>query len=139
MKIITLLFFFIAVNSYAANTCTPAMVALQSNEHGYVTLRTSNDHFGWTENEKQMIYKTVTLQEYNREFNVDESLEIFGDFYGCEQGENAGEIVYFKVGKKIIAKVHYWPGDNEYGSYVEMVGSKIHVLAEIHDGDVSCL
>ena len=139
MKFITLLFFFISVTTYAGTQCSPEMQALQYNEHGFVTLRTSNDHFNWTAIEKKMIHKAVTLQSYMSEESEEASLEFFGDINGCEQGENAGEIVYFKVGKKIIAKVHYWPGDNEYGAYVEVMGSKVHVLAEIHDGDINCL
>ncbi len=138
MKFITLLFFFIAVNTYAGTQCSPEMQALQFNERGYTHLRTADDHFSWTNNEKKMIHKAVTLQSGMTDLTEEESLEFFGDFVSCETGSNAGEIQYFKVGRKIIAKVHYWPGDNEYGAYVEVVGSKVLVLAEIHDGDISC-
>jgi hypothetical protein len=114
------------------------MQALQYNEHGYTHLRTENDHYFWTDTQKKMIHATVTLQSYLSDATEEESLEYFGDFSGCEVGTSAGEIEYLKVGKKIIAKVHYWPGDNEYGAYVEVVGSKVLVHAEIHDGDIIC-
>ncbi len=135
MKFITLLFFFFAVNTYAGTKCSPEMQALQYNEHGYVTLRTSDNHDAWSSIEKKMISTVVALQEYIKE----DALEVFGDYYEGERGSNAGEIVYFKVGKKIIAKVHYWPGDNEFGAYVEVIGSKVIVHAEIGDGEIVCL
>lgn len=139
MKFITFLFFFIAVNSYASTKCSPEMQALQFNRHGYTELRTSDDHKAWTAIEKKMIHKTVTLQSWLNPMTEAEAVETFGDYYNGEQGSNAGEIVYFKVGRKIIAKVHYWPGDNEYGAYVEVVGTKVLVHAEIGDGDIYCL
>ncbi len=117
------------------------MQQLQHNRHGYVELRTSDNHNAWTPIEKKMIQKTLTLQDYLGVLNENESLRIFGDFYEneTETGSNAGEIVYFKVGNKVIAKVHYWPGDNEFGAYVEVVGSKVLIHAEISDGDIYCL
>ena len=115
------------------------MQALQFNDHGYTVLRTVDDHKNWTAIEKKMIHKTVTLQSWLNPMTEAEAVETFGDYYNGEQGSNAGEIVYFKVGRKIIAKVHYWPGDNEYGAYVEVVGSKVLVHAEIGDGDIYCL
>lgn len=139
MKIITLLFFFIAVNSYAAYECSPEMQALQFNEHGYTVLRKKDDHLAWTNVEKKMIYKVVALQEYLQPLTESEALEIFGDFYEGEQGFNAGEITYFRVGRKIIAQVRYWPGDNEYGAFVEVIGSQVLVHAEIGDGEINCL
>ena len=139
MKLVTLLFFFIVTNTYAAVTCSPEMQTLQFNSHGYVHLRTSDNHDAWTAIEKKMIHKVVTIQDFLSNESQDSAVEIFGDYYNGRRGSNAGEIEYFKVGKKIIAKVHYWPGDNEYGAYVEVVGSKILILAEICDGDIYCL
>ncbi len=131
MKFVTLLFFFIVTNSYAAE-CSQEMQALQHNRHGYVELKTSNFDTGFSALEKKMIHKVVTIQEYLSTNTLEESFENFG-------GSSDGEIVYFKVGRKVIAKVHYWPGDNEYGAYVEVVGSKVLVHAEIGDGDIYCL
>ncbi|MES2528077.1 MAG: hypothetical protein V4598_13365 [Bdellovibrionota bacterium] len=131
MKFVTLLFFFIVTNSYAA-VCSQEMQALQHNRHGYVELKTSNFDTGFSALEKKMIHKVVTIQDYLAANSVEESFENFG-------GSADGEIVYFKVGRKVIAKVHYWPGDNEYGAYVEVVGTKVLVHAEIGDGDIYCL
>lgn len=139
MKFITLLFFFVVTHSAFAAVCSPEMQQLQFNRHGYVELRTSDNHKAWTAIEKKMIHKVVALQGYLSNITEAEALDGFGDYYEGEQGGNAGEIVYFKVGRKVIAKVHYWPGDNEYGAYVEVVGSKILVHAEIGDGDIYCL
>ncbi len=132
MKFATLLFFFIVTNSYAATTCSPEMQALQFNRHGYVEFKTTNFETGFSALEKKMIHKVVTIQEYLTTNSAEQSLKDFG-------GSADGEIIYFKVGNKVIAKVHYWPGDNEYGAYVEVVGSKILIHAEIGDGDINCL
>ena len=130
MKFVTLLFFFIVTNSYAAN-CSQEMQALQYNPHGYVELKTSNFETGFSALEKRLIHKVVTIQDYLSENSAEQSLEDFG-------GSADGEIVYFKVGNKVMAKVHYWPGDNEYGAYIEVFGSKVLVHAHIGDGDINC-
>lgn len=132
MKLVTLLFFFIVTNTYAASNCSPEMQALQFNRHGYVELKTTNFDTGFSALEKKMIHKVVTIQDYLTSNSPEQSLEDFG-------GSADGEIVYFKVGNKVIAKVHYWPGDNNYGAYVEVVGSKVLIHAEIGDGDIYCL
>lgn len=132
MKFVTLLFFFIAAQQAFAAKCSPEMQALQFNEHGYVELRTTNFDTGFSASEQKLIHKVVTLQDYLGANTQEQSLEDFG-------GSSDGEIVYFKVGRKMIAKVHYWPGDNEYGAYVEVVGSKVLIHATIGDGDIYCL
>lgn len=132
MKLITLLFFFIAANSAFAASCSPEMQQLQFNRHGYVELKISNFDTGFSALEKSLIHKVVTIQDYLSTNTPDQSLEDFG-------GSADGEIFYYKVGRKVIAKVHYWPGDNEYGAYVEVSGSKILILAEIGDSEISCL
>lgn len=139
MKLITLLFFFIVTHSAFAVTCSPEMQQLQFNRHGYVQLKTTNADVGYTAIEKKMIHKVVGLQDYLSNLSEADALEAFGDYYEGERGSNEGEIEYFKVGRKVIAKVHYWPGDNEYGAYVEVVGPKVLVHAEIGDGDIYCL
>lgn len=139
MKLITLFFFFFVVNSYASTQCSPEMQALQYNERGYVTLKTTNHETGFSAIEKKMIHKVVALQEYLKDVTEQEAMDAFNDVYEGEIGYNAGEIVHFKVGRKMISKVHYYPGDNEYGAYVEVVGSKVLVHAEINDGDIYCL
>lgn len=138
MKFITLLFFFIATQNAFAAPCSPEMQALQFNSRGYVELKTTNAETGYTAIEKKMIHKVVGIQGYLANLSEAQALEAFGDYYQGERGSNEGEIVYFKVGRKVIAKVHYWPGDNEYGAYVEVVGSKIVIHAEIGDGDIYC-
>ena len=132
MKLITLIFFFIVAQTAFAAQCSPEMQQLQFNHHGYVELRTSNFDTGFSALEKKLIHKVVTIQEYLGANSPEESLEAFG-------GSADGEIIYFKVGRKVIAKVHYWPGDNEYGAYVEVVGSKILIHALIGDSEISCI
>jgi hypothetical protein len=130
MKLITLLFFFIVTNTYAT-VCSPEMQALQYNEHGYVEMKTSNFDTGFSAIEKKMIHKAVIQQDYLSDNSPEQSLEDFG-------GSADGEIVYYKVGRKVIAKVHYWPGDNEFGAYVEVIGSKILIHAHIGDSEIIC-
>lgn len=132
MKLVTLLFFFVVTNTYAATKCSPEMQVLQFNRHGFVELKTSNFDTGFSAFEQKMIHKVVTLQDYLTTNTPEQSLEDFG-------GSSDGEIIYFKVGNKILAKVHYWPGDNEYGAYVEVIGSKILIHATIGDSEIACL
>ncbi len=139
MKLVTLLFFFVVASSAFAAQCSQEMQALQFNRHGYVELRTSTNHEAWSTIEKKMIRKVVALQSYLSAVTEAEALDAFGDYYNGKLGGNAGEITYYKVGNKAIALVHYWPGDNQYGAYVEVVGSKILIHAEIGDGDIYCL
>lgn len=132
MKLVTLLFFFIVTHSAFAAKCSQEMQALQFNLHSYVELKTTNFDTGFSALEKKMIHKVVTIQDYLTNNSPEQSLEDFG-------GSADGEIVYYKVGNKVIAKVNYWPGDNQYGAYVEVVGSKFLIHAEIGDGDIYCL
>ncbi len=131
MKFITLLFFFVATQSFAATKCSPEMQALQFNRHGFVEFKTSNFDTGFTAIEKKMIHKAVLQQDYLSSNTEAQSLEDFG-------GSADGEIKYYKVGRKVIAQVHYWPGDNEFGAYVEVIGSKILVHASIGDSEIIC-
>lgn len=138
MKLATLLFFFILANSAFAAKCGPEVKAIESDSPSVIHLRTAKNHGQWTATEKKMIHKTVTRQEWLAKHSEAQAVEEFGDYYRGEIGSNAGEINYLKIGKKIIAQVIYWPGDNAYGAYVELAGTKVIVLAEIHDGDIYC-
>ncbi len=63
------------------------------------------------------------------------------DFYEGEKtpGTNAGEIIRFHEGTKTIALVHFWPGDNEFGAYFEVLSNgTFKKIATIGDGDIYC-
>ena len=88
--------------------------------------------------EKQMIHLTVTLQDYLNASTKEESLEIFGDMYEGELGSNSGEILYFQIADKLVALVHYWHGDNQYGAIFEINNGTHKLQAEINDGEITC-
>lgn len=82
--------------------------------------------------EKQMIHLTVSLQDWLSGVGRKEALELF------VEDRNDGEILYYHLDGKEVALVHYYPGDNEYGAFVEMKDSAFALLAEIRDSDIYC-
>jgi hypothetical protein len=94
----------------------------------------STKHDRFTDVEKKMIHAAM------RGGTIAESVHWFGDYYGdeTETGSNAGQIVYYKMGKEEVVLVHFWPGDNEVGAFVKTVNGKVKVIAEIGDGDIDC-
>jgi hypothetical protein len=52
---------------------------------------------------------------------------------------DAGEIEYLTAENTKFALVHYWPGENEYGAFIEIKNNKsIKVMASITDGFIEC-
>ena len=82
--------------------------------------------------EKQMIHLTVSLQDWLSGIGRKEALELF------VEDRNDGEILYYQLDEREIALVHYYPGDNEYGAFLELKGSAFSVLAEVRDSDIYC-
>lgn len=101
----------------------------------------ADDHKKWTILEKKMIHATITSDDYHANVNQNEALRTFGDYYedNTEEGANSGSIQYYKVGAYKFVLVHYWPGDNEVGAFLEVdPKGKIKILATISDQWVEC-
>ncbi len=99
------------------------------------------DHNNWTTLEKKIIHTTITSDNYYARLNQAESLRVFGDYYddSIKTGSNAGTIQYFAVGSYKFVLVHFWPGDNEVGAFVEVSPQgKIKILATISDQWMEC-
>ena len=101
----------------------------------------------FTATERQMIFST--MKTYGKGFRTYENeykaLWDFQDKYEeCSPevivpGPNAGEIVYYQLNGKKIALVHFFPGENEYGSIFEVSPTgKFTFLAKINDGEIYC-
>ncbi len=105
-----------------------------------VTLvKQTNDHKKWTAIEKKMIHETIKSPE--SKITQFEALRYFGDYYedSTEEGSNAGEIQYFRAGNFKFALVHYWPGDNEVGAFIELgPKNQIKILATVSDQWIEC-
>jgi hypothetical protein len=105
-------------------------------------VKTSSDHNAFTATEKKMIWETMLADKYNANMTMKEALLGFGDFHEYSHGKpgsNAGSIVYYQVGKYKFALVHSWPGDNEYGAFVEVANDgSIEILATVNDGFMEC-
>lgn len=141
MKLLLTLALFITTNAFAVNLCS-FEETWQFNEaleaQRIKPIRISKNHSRFTFAEKQMIHRTVTLQDWLKGTSKAEAMEIFAAMFNGQPGENAGEIVYLNVHGKEIAVVHYWPGDNEYGAYYEMKNGAFRLIAEIGDSFITC-
>ena len=88
----------------------------------------SDDHQNFSPAELTLIHTTITSEHYYRteQLTPAQTLRIFGDYYEEETtpGSDAGEVVYFTVGAQKFILVHYWPGENEYGSIFEVKNGK---------------
>lgn len=106
-------------------------------------IKRHDDHKRWSSIEKKMIHETIKTDGYSEKINEYEALRQFGDYYeegDTEEGSNAGSISYYKYGKAKFALVHYWPGDNEVGAFLEIgPKGKIKILATISDGWMECV
>ncbi len=135
MKILIFLALFFTVNAFAVNPCDFEMTqdfreALQAS--GIKPHKVSKTFSKFRFNEKQMIHLTVSLQEWLSGIGRQEALELF------VEDRNDGEILYYQLDGKEIALIHYYPGDNEYGAFVEMKGNAFTLLAEVRDSDIYC-
>lgn len=141
MKLLFTLALFITTNAFAVNLCS-FQETWEFNEaleaQRIKPIRISKNHSRFTFAEKQMIHRTITLQDWLKGTSKEEAMQIFADFYNGRQGSNAGEIVYLNVNGKEIAVVHYWPGDNEYGAYYEIRNGAFRLIATIGDSFITC-
>lgn len=143
MKLITILAaLFISIQAFAANICDyqetfEFFQVLQKN--GVKRTKTSSNPKNWTAFEQEMISSTIRLQHYYKDISKKKALQEFADLYQGKPGSNAGEIVYFTISGKQYALVHYWPGENEYGAFLQLKnGNTFQLVAEITDSFIDC-
>lgn len=133
MKFLVLFFFFFLANTYAAE-CTYEVnrVFFDSNKTEISVIRVSNADTNFNSVERDLIHRTLKVQSHYSRISQTEALQIFTEAYG--------EIVYFQVGLKFLVKVHFYPGDNQYGIiYDQKYQAHFKKVAEINDGDIYCI
>lgn len=138
MKLATLVFFFLFTQAFAA-TCSDLEKIYKSEDSDVPTFQVSRTHGNFSALEQRMIKEAVESDGHYRDLSMIEALEIFADkSQWHEVGYNAGSIFYTRHNGKILAKVVYYPGDNEYGAIFEVSGNRFKKLTEIFDGDLGC-
>lgn len=143
MKSILILLTFFSIQAHAAfNVCQfeDTVAFDEAIDAKKVTLiKETSDHKKWTNFEKKMIHETIKSSGHKA--TLKQALRQFGDYYenSNEEGSNAGSIQYFQTGSFKFALVHYWPGDNEVGAFLE-IGPKnqIKILATVSDQWIEC-
>lgn len=104
-------------------------------------IKISKNHRRFSEIEKELIWRAVSSDQAYRRIGREEALSLFADMAEGRRtpGANAGEIIYYQLGSKDIILVHYWPGDNEYGAYFELLpNNKFKMVATVSDSDIAC-
>lgn len=141
MKFATLLFFFVFTHAFAG-TCTPEVQAIFLDENAEMKpVKVSENHDRWTKIEKRMIRDAVASDGYWKDISISAAVEMFADKHewsGGLPGSNAGWISYFELNGRRLAKVVYFPGDNEYGAIFQVGSRGYKMLSAVHDGDLSC-
>lgn len=142
MKTITLAFFFLFATAQAS-TCTKEVNAVFVNENSTAEpFKTSENHSRWTALEKRMIHTFLATDYEGNVLTLAEALDQFADKHEWSNGKpgsNAGSISYYRINGRVLAQVHYWPGDNEFGAIYEIKGTNhFKHLAAIVDSDIEC-
>ena len=139
MKLATLVFFFLFTQAFAA-TCEDLEYIYESEETTVKPFRVADTHGKFSALEQQMIKVAVESDGYYRDLSIKEALEIFADKNQWHDvGYNSGSIFYSRYKGAVLAKVVYYPGDNEYGAIFQVRSGSFKKLAEVHDGDLGCL
>lgn len=139
----------LSTSAFAANICEfqDTHTFTDKVEAGEAKLLARTETQNFTALERQMIF--ATMKTYGKDFRTYENeykaiFDFLDQYEECSPNElipgpNAGEILYYEVAGKKIALVHFWPGDNEYGSIFEIskTGKFTH-LAKVNDGEVYC-
>lgn len=103
----------------------------------------SKDHQKFTAVELDLIHTTISTEHMyaSEQLTSAQTLHIFGDYYEEETtpGSDAGEIIYFILATQKFIVVHYWPGENEYGSIFEVKNGHNVQVANIGDSFIECL
>lgn len=141
MKILIFLTLFSLTTAFAGS-CTPELEAIFLDEASEIRpTGVAANHDRWTLLEKLMIREAVESQGYYQDLSLSEAVDIFADKNEWSDGlpgHNAGQIFYYQLNGKILAKVVYYPGENEYGSIFEVRDHSYTFLTSVHDGDISC-
>jgi hypothetical protein len=144
-KLITLLFaalvpsFALASNAEICNALSKSPVALKVTK----TVEPRKDKLN--KEEAALIQTTIHIVDPIESSTTESALEIFRDDSG--DGAGAGQINYLSISinnKPVqLAKVVYFPGDNEYGAIFQLhtYSGRLHadLIATTGDGDISCL
>ncbi len=144
MKLVILLAGLLSAHAFAAfDVCQfEDTVAFQEAVDAKKVKKSKEVNFetGFSAVEKQMIHATITSDSHHTGLSLEAALKEFGDFYvdPSKPGTNAGEIVYYNVGAEKFALVHYWPGDNEVGAFVQVTEQTVKILATVSDQWIDC-
>lgn len=132
MKFLIVIALTFTTQAFAANICNfqetwEFKEALKAEE--IKATKISKNHKRFTFNEKRMIHLALTLQDWLSGISREEALEMFSP---------EGEIEYYSIGERTYALVHYWPGDNEYGAFFEVINGCYRLVAYIGDSFIEC-
>ncbi len=126
----------LSFNSFAFNICDyedTATVSDAIEAKKIIKTKTVSEHSAFSNVEKKMILMALKTDSLNAEIDEEEALRLFND------DVDAGEIEYLTAENTKFALVHYWPGENEYGAFIEIKNNKsIKVIAAITDGFIEC-
>jgi hypothetical protein len=126
-----LLGFLLLTSSFASEVCDFDTTGQWHDAYPLHTTVTQHQNF--TLLERALIWKAIASDNYYADLNQDQALLVFS------VGYNAGEIAYYHRGSKVFALVHYWPGENEYGAFFEILSEgKFKLVATVQDGDIYC-
>lgn len=132
MKIFSLLFLFVSFQALATNVCE-YKDSHEFDEKHEKSIVSKNDGNRLSSFERKMIFEFMKKDSWRE---IKDGLQAVREFF---EGYSGGEIVYYKIENKMIAKLHFYPGDNEYGIFYELSAGNFKELAEIQDGDIYCL
>lgn len=137
MKLATLVFFFLFTQAFAA-TCKD-LEGIYLSEEDISVFKTSETHGKFSPMEQRMIKEAVEADGFYPNITMKEALELFADKSSYRDiGYNAGSIFYTRFKNTVLAKVVYYPGDNEYGAIFEIKGARFRMITAINDGDLVC-
>ncbi len=126
----------VSLNALAFNICDYEYTSTVSDAieaKKIIKTKTVSEHSAFTNLEKKMILMALKTDSLNSDIDEEEALRLFND------DVDAGEIEYLTADNTKFALVHYWPGENEYGAFIEIKNNKsIKVMATITDGFIEC-
>jgi hypothetical protein len=144
MKLLLVLLFTVSSPAFSIDLCrfestTEFYEAVEAKK--IKQLKVSSDPRHFSAIEKEMIYLSIVAPSMYAEVSREAALTLFSDFTEgfTEPGYNAGDITYFESDNKIFEMVHYWPGENEDGAFVEITpNGKVAIIARLFDGSITC-
>jgi hypothetical protein len=144
MKMFVFLFILTTTQAFAFNLCKFASTAdfqekVEAKKIKEIK-RVSNEK-KFNAFERDMIFAAIRTDSMYENVSKAKALKIFSDYQSKHSGPGSddGEILYYEVKGQKFQLVHYWPGDNEYGAFVELKpNGKISILASVNDGEIRC-